>query len=56
MVPLCYMLFLYVCGLKQYGQVSNSCQLCFLICSVLKFKIENRYKQMLLLFSVRVAE
>ena len=34
-VPKCYMLYLYVYGLQQYGQLKNSCPLCFLFCSVL---------------------
>ena len=34
-VPLCYMSYMYVCGLLQYGQLNNSCPLCFLFYSVL---------------------
>ena len=29
-VPPCYVLCLYVCGLQQYGELNNSCPLCFL--------------------------
>ena len=45
MVPLCYMLCLYVYGLLQYGQLNNNCHLCFLLCSVLLFKIEKGEKR-----------
>ena len=39
MVPLYYVLCLYVYGRQQYGQLNNNCQLCFQFCSVLQFKI-----------------
>ena len=37
MVPQCYMLCLYVYGLKQYGQPNNSCSLCVLFFVVVLF-------------------
>ena len=47
MVPQCCMLSLHVYGLQQYGQLNDSCPLSFLFCSVLQFKIENRYLEWL---------
>ena len=34
-IPQCCMLCLYVYGFQQYGQLKNSCPLCFQFCSLL---------------------